>query len=77
MIPLAKYLGVKEIVPAYLDQKLQQNEAQQSGLLTGVSFASGGAGFIPETSEAGVKIESILYIILAFATLIIINVLII
>ncbi|KFK44139.1 hypothetical protein AALP_AA1G220100 [Arabis alpina] len=50
---ISKYLGVKEIVPAYLDQKLQQNELQQSDLLTGVSFASGGAGYIPETSEAG------------------------
>ncbi|ESQ34783.1 hypothetical protein EUTSA_v10007885mg [Eutrema salsugineum] len=48
---ISKYLGVKEIVPAYLDKKLQQNELQQSDLLTGVSFASGGAGYNPETSE--------------------------
>ncbi|KAJ4889539.1 Anther-specific proline-rich protein APG [Raphanus sativus] len=45
-------MGVKEIVPAYLDQKLQQNKLQRSDLLTGVSFASGGAGFDPETSES-------------------------
>ncbi|KAF3588007.1 hypothetical protein F2Q69_00027154 [Brassica cretica] len=53
LIPLAKYLGVKEIVPAYVDKKLQQNnELQQSDLLTGVSFASGGAGYLPQTSES-------------------------
>lgn len=52
---IAKYLGVKEIVPAYLDQKLQVNQLQQSDLLTGVSFASGGTGYIPETSEAVVN----------------------
>ncbi|AEE29939.1 GDSL-like Lipase/Acylhydrolase superfamily protein [Arabidopsis thaliana] len=44
---LAKYMGVKEIVPAYLDPKIQPND-----LLTGVSFASGGAGYNPTTSEA-------------------------
>ncbi|CAF1982501.1 unnamed protein product [Brassica oleracea] len=49
---ISTYLGVKEIVPAYLDQKLQQNQLQRSDLLTGVSFASGGAGFDPETSES-------------------------
>ncbi|CAH8391079.1 unnamed protein product [Eruca vesicaria subsp. sativa] len=49
---ISKYLGVKELVPAYVDQKLQQNELQRSDLLTGVSFASGGAGFDPETSES-------------------------
>ncbi|KAL0813873.1 anther-specific proline-rich protein APG isoform X1 [Brassica napus] len=50
---ISKYLGVKEIVPAYVDKKLQQNnELQQSDLLTGVSFASGGAGYLPQTSES-------------------------
>ncbi|KAJ4916235.1 anther-specific proline-rich protein APG [Raphanus sativus] len=50
---ISKYLGVKEIVPAYLDKKLQQNDdLQQSDLLTGVSFASGGAGYLPQTSES-------------------------
>ncbi|XP_010498444.1 PREDICTED: anther-specific proline-rich protein APG-like [Camelina sativa] len=44
---LAKYLGVKEIVPAYFDSKTQPND-----LLTGVSFASGGAGYNPATSKA-------------------------
>ncbi|XP_010477244.1 PREDICTED: anther-specific proline-rich protein APG [Camelina sativa] len=44
---LAKYLGVKEIVPAYFDSKTQPND-----LLTGVSFASGGAGYNPVTSES-------------------------
>ncbi|EOA38797.1 hypothetical protein CARUB_v10011073mg [Capsella rubella] len=44
---LAKYLGVKEIVPAYFDPKIQPND-----LLTGVSFASGGAGYNPATSQS-------------------------
>jgi len=50
LIPIAKYMGVKEIVPAYLDPKIQPND-----LLTGVSFASGGAGYNPTTSEAAVS----------------------
>uniref|UniRef100_M4EAI6 Anther-specific proline rich protein n=1 Tax=Brassica campestris TaxID=3711 RepID=M4EAI6_BRACM len=50
---ISKYLGVKEIVPAYVDKKLQQNnELQETDLLTGVSFASGGAGYLPQTSES-------------------------
>ncbi|KAL0795040.1 hypothetical protein Bca101_066417 [Brassica carinata] len=57
---ISKYLGVKEIVPAYLEKKLQQDdELQESDLLTGVSFASGGAGYLPETSES-VKVETML-----------------
>lgn len=43
-------MGVKEIVPAYFDPKIQPND-----LLTGVSFASGGAGYNPVTSEAAVS----------------------
>ncbi|CAN8312661.1 unnamed protein product [Cochlearia groenlandica] len=49
---IAKYMGVKDVVPAYFDQKLKESELQQSDLLTGVSFASGGAGYDPATSEA-------------------------
>ncbi|XP_019420772.1 PREDICTED: uncharacterized protein LOC109330963 [Lupinus angustifolius] len=43
---IAAKFGVKEILPAYLDPDLQIQE-----LLTGVSFASGGAGYDPLTSE--------------------------
>ncbi|XAR64213.1 Triacylglycerol lipase, partial [Bertholletia excelsa] len=42
---IAQKLGIKEFVPAYLDPNLQPED-----LLTGVSFASGGTGFDPETS---------------------------
>ncbi|XP_027362040.1 GDSL esterase/lipase EXL3-like [Abrus precatorius] len=38
--------GVKKLLPAYLDPKLQLQD-----LLTGVSFASGGAGYDPLTSK--------------------------
>ncbi|KAF7140269.1 hypothetical protein RHSIM_Rhsim06G0018200 [Rhododendron simsii] len=43
---LAEELGVKELVPAYLDPNLQAAD-----LLTGVSFASGGTGFDPQTAQ--------------------------
>ncbi|KAK9096539.1 hypothetical protein Sjap_022036 [Stephania japonica] len=39
-------LGIKEVLPAYLDPKLQPVE-----LLTGVSFASGGSGYDPLTAK--------------------------
>ncbi|XP_071700530.1 GDSL esterase/lipase At5g42170-like [Rutidosis leptorrhynchoides] len=42
---LAKALGVKEYVPAYLDPSLQDKD-----LLMGVSFASAGSGYDPLTS---------------------------
>ncbi|RDX86234.1 GDSL esterase/lipase EXL3, partial [Mucuna pruriens] len=48
---IAAKFGVKNILPAYLDPKLQPQD-----LLTGVSFASGGAGYDPLTS----KIASVL-----------------
>lgn len=38
-------LGIKELVPAYLDPNLKAED-----LLTGVSFASGGCGFDPRTA---------------------------
>ncbi|KAI4296849.1 hypothetical protein L6164_036769 [Bauhinia variegata] len=41
---IASYIGVKELVPPYLDPKLSNEE-----LLTGVSFASAGSGFDPLT----------------------------
>ncbi|PWA76650.1 SGNH hydrolase-type esterase domain-containing protein [Artemisia annua] len=41
---LASALGVKEYLPAYLDPSLQEKD-----LLTGVSFASGGAGYDHQT----------------------------
>ncbi|RYQ81139.1 hypothetical protein Ahy_Scaffold1g107147 isoform B [Arachis hypogaea] len=43
----AEIFGVKDILPPYLDPNLQLQE-----LLTGVSFASGGAGYDPLTSKA-------------------------
>ncbi|KAF8377799.1 hypothetical protein HHK36_031184 [Tetracentron sinense] len=43
---LAEELGIKELLPAYLDPTLQIQD-----LLTGVSFASGGSGFDPLTAE--------------------------
>ncbi|CAN0871977.1 GDSL esterase/lipase EXL3 [Linum grandiflorum] len=43
---IAEALGIKSSVPAYLDPSLQPND-----LLTGVSFASGGAGFDPLTAK--------------------------
>ncbi|KAK8956898.1 GDSL esterase/lipase EXL3 [Platanthera zijinensis] len=42
---IASILGVKETVPAYLSQKLGDED-----LLTGVSFASGSTGYDPITS---------------------------
>ncbi|XP_060211795.1 GDSL esterase/lipase EXL3-like [Lycium barbarum] len=38
-------LGIKELMPAYLDPNLQAED-----LKTGVSFASGGCGFDPQTA---------------------------
>lgn len=43
---IAEELGIKELVPAYLDPHLQAKD-----LPTGVSFASGGAGFDPQTAS--------------------------
>ncbi|CAN0906188.1 GDSL esterase/lipase EXL3 [Linum grandiflorum] len=43
---IAEALGIKEIVPAYLDPNLKPTD-----LPTGVSFASGGAGYDPLTSK--------------------------
>ncbi|MED6208642.1 hypothetical protein PIB30_047178 [Stylosanthes scabra] len=43
---IAEIFGVKNILPPYLDPNLQLQE-----LLTGVSFASGGAGYDPLTSK--------------------------
>nr|ACU19734.1 unknown [Glycine max] len=43
---IAAKFGVKKILPAYLDPKLQPQD-----LLTGVSFASGGSGYDPLTSK--------------------------
>ncbi|KAM7257630.1 hypothetical protein ACFE04_013371 [Oxalis oulophora] len=43
---VAETYGIKELVPAYLDPNLKIED-----LLTGVSFASGGAGYDPLTSE--------------------------
>ncbi|KAG6422693.1 hypothetical protein SASPL_113071 [Salvia splendens] len=42
---IAEELGVKELIPAYLDPNLKPQD-----LPTGVSFASGGCGFDPQTA---------------------------
>lgn len=42
----AAELGIKELVPAYLDPSLQIKD-----LSTGVSFASGATGYDPQTSK--------------------------
>lgn len=39
-------LGIKDLVPAYLDPNLQDKD-----LPTGVSFASGGTGYDNETAK--------------------------
>ncbi|KAH7849900.1 hypothetical protein Vadar_024713 [Vaccinium darrowii] len=43
---VAEDLGVKDLLPAYLDPSLQATD-----LLTGVSFASGGTGFDPQSPQ--------------------------
>ncbi|XP_073285953.1 GDSL esterase/lipase EXL3-like [Primulina huaijiensis] len=43
---IADELGIKELIPAYLDPNLTAHD-----LLTGVSFASGGSGYDPQTSR--------------------------
>ncbi|CAN8277165.1 unnamed protein product [Cochlearia groenlandica] len=43
---LAGELGIKQTIPAYLDPNLKPED-----LLTGVTFASGGAGYHPLTSQ--------------------------
>ncbi|PNY00918.1 GDSL esterase/lipase, partial [Trifolium pratense] len=45
-------LGIKELLPAYLDPNLQPTD-----LLTGVCFASGGAGYDPLTSQTSSAIS--------------------
>ncbi|ESR38638.1 GDSL esterase/lipase EXL3 [Citrus sinensis] len=43
---IAQEFGIKELLPAYLDPNLKPQD-----LVTGVSFASGGAGYDPLTSK--------------------------
>ncbi|KAI3960649.1 hypothetical protein MKX01_003823, partial [Papaver californicum] len=43
---IVKAFGIKDVLPAYLDPSLGGND-----LLTGVSFASGGAGYDPLTAK--------------------------
>ncbi|XP_060673005.1 GDSL esterase/lipase EXL3-like [Ziziphus jujuba] len=43
---IAEELGIKELIPPYLDPSLQPND-----LLTGVSFAVGGVGYDPLTAK--------------------------
>lgn len=46
---LVDVLGIKPLLPPYADPNLQLED-----LLTGVNFASGGAGFDPLTSKTAV-----------------------
>ncbi|KAL5719192.1 hypothetical protein ACHQM5_012004 [Ranunculus cassubicifolius] len=48
---LAEQLGIKELLPAYLDPNLKPSD-----LPTGVCFASGGAGYDPVTSQSATAI---------------------
>lgn len=50
LIFTAKALGIKELLPTYLDPHTQSED-----LLTGVSFASGGMGYDPQTSKIAVR----------------------
>lgn len=43
---IAEEIGIKELLPAYLDPSTQDTD-----LTTGVSFASGGSGFDPQTPQ--------------------------
>lgn len=43
---IVEELGIKEILPAYVDPSIDEKE-----LLTGVSFASGGSGYDPQTPK--------------------------
>jgi len=47
----ASYLGLKDLLPPYLDPNLTDKE-----IVTGVSFASAGSGFDPLTPTLGVKL---------------------
>lgn len=46
----AEALGIKELLPAYLDPTLQPKD-----LLTGVVIAAGGAGYDPLTAQVAVR----------------------
>ncbi|GFQ01417.1 GDSL esterase/lipase at5g42170 [Phtheirospermum japonicum] len=49
---IGQKLGIKELMPAYLDPELKAQD-----LPTGVSFASGGCGYDPQTSQLVVLIH--------------------
>ena len=55
-------LGIKELLPAYRDPTLQPKD-----LLSGVNFASGGAGYDPLTSISSVcAFYTLLYLFFFF-----------
>lgn len=45
----AEELGITELIPAYLDPNLKLVDLKK-----GVSFASGGSGYVPETAKLAV-----------------------
>ncbi|KAK7376695.1 hypothetical protein VNO80_02109 [Phaseolus coccineus] len=49
---IVEELGIKEFLPAYLDSNLEPGE-----LVTGVCFASGGAGYDPLTAQTSLTIS--------------------
>lgn len=53
--------GIKELLPAYFDPNLEPSD-----LLTGVSFASGGAGYDPSTSNLQVYVFNLFSINLLY-----------
>ena len=57
----AEEFGIKELVPAYLDPNLKLQD-----LLTGVSFASGAAGYDPITAQLAVYISFSSFSVLFF-----------
>lgn len=49
LVFIAEELGIKPFIPAYRDPNLKPED-----LLTGVTFASGGAGYVPLTTQIAV-----------------------
>jgi hypothetical protein len=57
LFSLAKELGIKDTLPAYLDPTVLPQD-----LVTGVTFASGGSGFDPLTPKLVVQHSPIFFL---------------